>query len=98
MNSEAEFGAGGTKLSDAAQNKNKILSLQSKQEKDKIEDALNELTEAQFVLKTKEDYLLTYEEPANNEPGVPRKSSINIGQIIGSTGLVSQFMIDEQLL
>ena len=44
MNSEAEFGADKTKLGDAAQNKNKVLSLQSKQEKDKIEQELNELT------------------------------------------------------
>ena len=95
MNSDADFGTEKTKLSGSTPNRKKILSLQSKQEKDKVEQALNELSQKEFVIKTKEDYLITFDEPDLNDRKKVQRSSINIGQIIGSTGLVSQFMIDE---
>ncbi len=45
-----------------------------------------------------DDYLITYDEKEPEKGAKAIRRSINIGQVIGSTGLVSQFMIDEQLL
>ena len=47
------------------------------------------MADKDFQIKTKEDYLLTYEEPEKADQKYVQRSSINIGQIIGSTGLVS---------
>lgn len=79
VNSEADFDSHEptSKLGETAPRR-KILSLQSKFEKEKTEQALNELTNDEFVIKKKEDYLLTYEDTGVEDKQV-RRSSINIG-------------------